>query len=447
MGLSSADERVQIIFFMKTSIFQIVLLGIFILFIIVGVAAFALYRGESAGDRMPSVTIWGTFPADVFNAHVTLINQKLREPIVVQYVQKTVDQFSPDFIAALARGGGPDGILIPADMILPHSDKISAIPFSALSQRTFQDLYIQEGDIYVTSAGIMGIPFTIDPLIMYWNRDMFDAAGIAAYPRFWDEFTELNRKLTVKDQNGNVRRSALAMGDFTNVANARELLGSLLFQVGNPVTYRNAEGTVMSALQAPLTANPETALGFFTQAVDPSHQDYSWNRGMPNSKSAFLSGMLATYFGFASEIADIRTKNPNLNFDAALLPQVRKGGVKATYGRMYGLSIVRASTVPNAVYQIAWILTAPEHLEELSRSIYIPPVRRDLIALGSSDQYLSLFNEAALVSRTWLDADPLKSRQLFGTLVSWITTGQKRIDQAVRDASEQYDIILEQAVR
>src|SRR3989344_8435059 len=132
-------------------------------------------------------------------------------------------------------------------MILPHSDKISAIPFSALSQRTFQDLYIQEGDIYVTSAGIMGIPFTIDPLIMYWNRDMFDAAGIAAYPRFWDEFTELNRKLTVKDQNGNVRRSALAMGDFTNVANARELLGSLLFQVGNPVTYRNAEGTVMSA--------------------------------------------------------------------------------------------------------------------------------------------------------------------------------------------------------
>ncbi len=428
--------------------FQIIVLGIFVLFIVVGVAAFALFKSSSTSNALPAVTVWGTFPANVFDQYVSNINNGLSTTISVTYKYIDPSAFSQQFVAALARGTGPDAILIPADMLLPHEDKLALIPYSALSQRSFMDTYIQEGQIYLTGTGILALPFTVDPLIMYWNRDTFNAAGLATYPRTWDEFTSsggLVSKLTVKDANGNIRKSAVALGDFSTVDNAREILGSLLMQTGNPVTAYSAQGALQTTIRTSAAVDPSPAIQFFSQFVDPTSPAYSWNRGMQDSKTSFLSGMLATYFGFASEISDIRTKNPNINFDAAPLPQLRSGGIKAEYGRMYGLSIVRSTPNANGVYQILSILSQPAFLSSLSQSLYLPPVRNDLIAAGSKDPYISIFDQAALVSRTWLDADPSKSAQVMGNMIQSITSGQESIFQAVTDASAQYDVLLQQA--
>ena len=412
-----------------------------------GVAAFALFKGNSGTVALPALTVWGTFPADIFNDYVAKVNNGLSQQMVVKYVQESASGFSQDFIAALARGTGPDAILIPADMLLPHEDKLALIPFSAFPQRTFIDSYIDEAGMYLVPNGIMAVPFTVDPLIMYWNRDMFNAAGVAAYPRYWDEFTSLNQKLTAKDQNGNIRKSAIAMGEFSNMDNARELFGTLLMQLGNPVTVMNSDGTAVSTIKNAAAADPSPALQFFSQFVDPSNANYSWNKGLADSKSAFLSGTLATYFGFASEIADIRAKNPNLNFDAALLPQLRTGGVKATYGRMYGFSIVRASPNPNAVFQVVSALTQPQNLSMLSQTMYLPPVRRDIISQGSTDPYISIFDQAALVSKAWPDVSALESQQIFGDMVQSFTSGQKTLYQAIQDAGDQYDVVLKQGMQ
>lgn len=430
---------------MKITKFQIIVLIIFAICIVAGVATFALYKGNTSSTTIPAVTFWGTFPADIFNNYVAKVNATLTEPITVTYVQKSAATFNQEFVAALARGQGPDGILIPADMILPNYDKLSAIPFTALPQRTFIDNYIEEGTVYLNASGIIAVPFTVDPLVMYWNRDIFNAAGLATYPVYWDEFTGLNTTLTTKDQNGNIRRSAVAMGDFSNVSNARELLASLIMQIGNPITRTDSEGYIQSTLKPSASADPTAAITYFTQFVNPSDKNYSWNRGMPQSKSAFLSGMLATYFGFASELNDIRTKNPNLNFDVAPLPQVRTGGIKASYAKMNAFSIVRTSPNPNAVFQVIMVLSNPTTLSELNTSLYLPTVRRDVIAQGSNDPYISIFDKAALISRTWLDADPSRSRDVLGRMVEAVTSGSKTTYQALQDAGDEYDSILRQA--
>ncbi|OHA16613.1 MAG: hypothetical protein A3C79_01665 [Candidatus Taylorbacteria bacterium RIFCSPHIGHO2_02_FULL_45_28] len=432
---------------MKITKFQIITIAIFLIFLVGGVAAFALYKGSSSSTTIPPVTFWGTFSADTFNSYVAKVNTNLSQPIVVNYVQKNSATFSQEFIAALARGTGPDGILIPADMLLPHYDKLVAIPFSALSQRTFMDNFIEEGVIYLNSNGLIAIPFTVDPLVMYWNRDIFNAAGLATYPKFWDEFTSLNAKLTSKDQNGNIRKSAIALGDFTNVGNAREILASLIMQAGNPITRTDNDGFIQSTLKPSFSPDPTPAVTFFIKFVDPASPNYSWNRGMPASKSAFLSGSLATYFGFSSELKDIRAKNANINFDVAPLPQLRSGGTKATYAKMNGFSIVRTSPYADAVFQVISILTDPANISELNLTLYLPTVRRDVIAQGSSDPYISVFNETALISKTWLDADPQKSRDLFGTMIQDITSGSKSSYQAIQSAGEQYDILLREALQ
>jgi ABC-type glycerol-3-phosphate transport system substrate-binding protein len=426
----------------KLNKFQLIVLAAFVIFIIAGVASFAFYRGSSSDSSLPTITVWGTFPSDVFDTYVSTVSNSLASPITVTYVQKSANQFSQDFISALARGNGPDAILIPAEFILSHEDKLALIPYSSLSQRDFMDTYISEANIYLNKSGVIGFPFALDPLVMYWNRDMFNAAGVATYPKYWDEFNNLIKVLTAKDQNGNIRKSAIAMGQFSNIYNAREILGTLLMQSGNSVTTQLSDGSVKSNLDIASTVSPEAAIRYFIQFVDPSNANYSWNRSLPDSKSAFLSGTLATYFGFASELSDIRAKNPNLNFDVSLLPRPRSGGSGTTYGRMYGFSLVRSSSKLDATYQIISILSSAEFLSGLSNSMYLPNVRRDVIGGTQDDPYIALFNKAALVANTWLDVDANTSSKIFGDMIEFITSGQKNIGDAVQDAGDQHDVAL-----
>lgn len=426
--------------------FQIIILAIFVVCLGIGVAVFATYRGSgSSSTQLPAITIWGTFPADIFNQYVSEINQSLAQPLKITYISKSQSSFPTDFIAALARGKGPDAILIPVDMLLPHLDKITSIPYTALPQRTFMDTYIEEGQMYLTTNGVRAIPFIVDPLVMYWNKDMFGTAGIATYPRLWSEFKDLNKQLLVKDENGNIRRTAIAMGDFTNVQNSRELLGTLFMQMGNPITAPGLNGSMGSAIKDSVSSNPVGAINFFTQFVDPNNENYSWNRGMPDSKTSFLGGTLATYFGFASELKTLRSKNQNLNFDVAPIPQLKTNGIKTTYGRMYGLSIVNQSPNQNAAYQIFAILTDATNLTRLSEMTYLSSVNVNVIAQGSSDPYITIFNKAALTAKAWFDVDQSQSYRIFGDMINNVTSGAESASDALNLANDQYDVVLKQA--
>lgn len=78
---------------MKLSKFQLIFFGLFFIFIIMGVVAFATYKSSSSSKSLPAITIWGTFPKDKFDQYVAKTNQSLTMPISVQYVEKNADNF------------------------------------------------------------------------------------------------------------------------------------------------------------------------------------------------------------------------------------------------------------------------------------------------------------------------------------------------------------------
>ena len=431
---------------MKTSKFQIIVISIFVICIIAGVAAFATYKNSNSNATLPAITVWGTFPSTAFDQFVSTVNNSSATQMTVKYTQKDQSSFLNDFVAALARGSGPDVVLIPADMLLPAEDKLLPIPYTAYPQASFMSAFVDEGRIYLGTSGLMGVPFSIDPLVMYWNRDMFNAAGIAVPPKHWSDLSALVPKLTVKDANGTISRSTTALGDFSNVDNAREILATLFMQLGNPITSQSATGGVTTQIRLGAKADPTPALNFFTSFVDPTDPNYSWNHSWPDSKTAFLSGNVAVYFGFASELNGLRAKNPNLNFDVSAMPQATSGGVTADYGKLYGFSIVKASPNSAAAFTVISTLTSAASLSALSTATYLPSVRRDVIAAGSDDPYLSLFDQEALIGRTWLDASPDQSNQIFGNIVGALTSGQKSVAAALQDGENQYNVALQQAV-
>jgi ABC-type glycerol-3-phosphate transport system substrate-binding protein len=429
--------------------FQIILIGVFVVFIVTGVALFATFKNKDAGTALPPITIWGTFPSTMISGLVSKLNETRTTTLVVNYVEKSEDAFDTDFIEALARGEGPDAILIPQEHIVRHEDKLLPIPNTIITERDFKNTYIPQAELYLSpNREVLALPFTVDPLVMYWNRDIFTNAGIAKPPVFWDEFTNLTKKIDLKDVNSNIRRSAIAMGEFNNINNAREILGALLLQSGNPVTARGDASSgerVVSTIgdgQFAGSKSSTPAVTFYTQFANPRDPLYSWNRGLPMSKSWFLSGSLATYFGFASELFDLRSKNPNIDYDVAELPQPRTGSYRATYGSMYGFSIVRTAKNPTAVYTILSALTAPDALTLLNKLSNLPPVRRDMIAAGSTDPYQAIFLDSALISRGWLDTNAEKTSKIFETMVESITSGRAEVYAAIQTAHEALELSL-----
>jgi ABC-type glycerol-3-phosphate transport system substrate-binding protein len=430
--------------------FQVTITALFIIFIIAGVTLFATYKGSSNTTETASINIWGTFPSSVFDEYISKINSTRSSQLKIDYTEISESSFDKTFIEALARGRGPDAILVNQDSLYRHSDKVIPIPFDTLPQRNFQDTFIQQSELYLTQTGVLALPFVVDPIVMYWNRDSFTNAGVSTYPKFWDEFTKLNVDLTQKDVNSNIRKSAIALGEFSNVLHAREILGTLFLQSGNSITFKttNTDDTGITLSSALGSRNfdgiktSQPALDFFTQFSNPSGANYSWNRSLPSSRSSFLSGNLATYFGFASEVRDLREKNPNLNFDVAPMPQARGGKNRATYGAMYGLSIVRSAVDPLGTFTTLSTLVAPDALAEMVTASYLPPVRRDMIGRGSLDLYLSIFYDSALISRGWLDTDKMSSNNIFRSIVESVTSGKKDSRQALQDGSDEYDILL-----
>lgn len=427
---------------MKTSKFQIIFISIFVIFIVIGVVLFATYKGNTDQTELPPVVVWGTFPESIFNSYIQQINNTRSSPLVVNYVKKTENNFDKDFIETLAKGQGPDVILIPQDMILRHSDKVVPIPYSLLSERSFRDTYIEQGESYLTPGGVSGLPFVVDPIVMYWNRDLFTNAGIASYPKTWEDFQGVIEKLNIKDVNSNIRRSAIAMGDFTNITNAREILSTLFFQSGNPITKYTNNGVQSTLYTGDGQSRSNQALLFFIQFVNPQSKYYSWNRSLSQSRTMFLSGNLASYFGYSSEISDIRNKNPNLNFDVAPFPQIKDTKNRVTYGRMYGFSIVRSTKNQIGSYNTISELIQPENLVNLVNMTYLPPVRRDLISAGSKDPYLTIFYDSALISKGWLDPSRNETTRILSNMVDSVTSGRVSSLDGIREASDSIDLLI-----
>jgi len=424
--------------------FKLVLIGIFVFFIVVGILAFSTYRSSNTGNTTVEIKVWGTIDKTIFDKYIDTYKKSSNNQFSLSYIYKSLDTIDNELVEAIATNNAPDAILIPHTLEKRYLDKVYMI--TSIPTRTFKDTFIQEAnDLYVQSDGIFALPFFVDPLVMYWNEDMFASAGIAMPPSQWTEFPLLTKTFSVSDSNANITKSLTSFGEFQNVNNAKAILSALILQAGSPiVSYSN--GSFSSGLDYQSSTNvtvpTESALQFFTDYSNPKKAVYSWNRSLPSSKMSFLSGDLAIYFGFASEYSDLKTKNPNLNFDVTMIPQVVDSQTKKTYGELYGFSFLKSSQNVTAAFNLISTLTGADSISQLVQVMDIAPARKDLISTGSADFAKSVFYNSALISKGWIDPDSNKTNQIFKDMVENVTTGKMSVKDSVSKANLEIENIL-----
>ncbi len=420
-----------------------VILGVFVFLAAAGVFVFATF--SNFGDKsFNKVIIWGTIQNNTMNSYISELKRENSGLKDVEYVEKDKRMYVEEIVEALAAGTGPDLFMLPHESLLRQQDKIVLIPYDAYSEREFKDTFIEEGELFLSDEGIYALPFLVDPLIMYWNRDLFAKEGLSSPPRFWDELFTLSETLTKRDQAGNIVQSTVAFGEYRNVTNAKEILTALLMQSGTPITSRDGDKVLSRLTEKFDFVTPPTvaALRFYTEFSNPVKSVYSWNRGLQSSRQEFLAGDLAIYFGFASELQDIRELNPNLNFDIAEFPQSRDALKKLTYGKMTGLAISKQSLNKQGALQTAIALTGASGLSLFTESTNLPPVRRDLLRSIPSDSYNGLTYVSAVFSNAWLDPNVKETDLLFKEMVESVTSGKENLSSAVGIADKEMENLL-----
>jgi len=429
----------------NTKLFQYVVIGAFVFFIIVGAILFSTYRSSGTNTVSVRITMWGTLPADSFSTFFSRYFSNADLKYTVNYVERNPLTFDKDLVEALASGTGPDAIILPEDLIVRYRNKIYNIPFTVLPELTFKQTFIQEGELYLNSTGALALPFSVDPLVMYWNRDIFNNVSVTKPPANWADIAGLAVKMTKKDPAQNIISSTVALGEFRNVTDAKAILSTLFMQTGNPIISLNLEDdSLASTLSNSGTQSSPTslALQFYTNFSNPTRPEYSWNRSLSNSIDAFANGDLAIYFGFASEFTAIKNKNPNLNFDVALLPQTLNAKVNSTFGKMLGFAIMRNSPDLAGAYAVISALTSAEAFPFWDPVFNIPSARRDILGTTNSNAYKTVFNKSAIISRGWLDPDKTQTNNIFQEMVESYTTGRDTLEGAINTASDRLDSLL-----
>ena len=393
---------------------------------------------DREADRAVVLNMW-SFQKENESFHEIIVKYREEKPNVsINYQQKNLENFESDFLNVLARGGKdiPDIIVFPSDYLKSHGDKLSPAPSLLITEREVSQQYIDAANNFLTpKKEVLGLPLYAEPLLLYWNKDLFSQNFITLPPATWDEFLADAQKITKKDNFGNILISGAALGRAINIKNSALILTTLMLQSGEKIIDENGEVVLGSPIQIGNTAvrPAESALRFVSDLANAGKSAQSWSGTLPEAKDFFIAGKLAMYLGTPQEFNEIKERNPHLNFAVSALPQL-KNTSPITSGVLYALSSPKASAKQQQAWGFIIFLTGSENSSEYGKFINNVSLRRDVLPAYQADSIKSVFAKSVLNLRLWPDSNPKETAKIFERLIENVSSGKITIREALDKA-------------
>lgn len=356
--------------------------------------------------------------------------------ISVTYKRFTDATYENTLVNRLAAGTGPDVFLLKNLWLGKERDKIAVLPAasSPLSPAQFRATYVDGASALVADdGGIVAVPLSMDSLALFYNKDTFDAAGIAQPPTGWDEFVKVSRSLTQVAGNGDIIKSGAALGTARNIPYAIELASALMLQQGDAIVSKDKHVDFQHG------ALP--AMQFYASFGNRGNQNFSWTTRMADALDAFAQGDAAMAFGTSRDLSRIMVKNPHINFGVAPLPQFA-GSVARTFGIYTFPAVSRMSSHPSEAWQFALFMTSREGAALYLSATGRPPARRDLIATAQQAGATGVFAKQALIARDWPMPDESVVRRIWGEAIDAMASGTYSPAAGLSRINEQMQLLL-----
>ncbi len=430
---------------MKIRPFELGLIIVFLFLIVGTLVLLKTYRASDSKEvQIGRVEIWGTLPSE---GVATLLQEKEAadesfKDVVYRYYEPA--SFSNEFVNALAEGRGPDALLISSEQLVELRSKLLPISYETFPRRDIQNQYVDGAQIFSLSDGLYAYPIMLDPLVLYWNKDMLAQANMLEAPRTWEALVnEYVPLFTKRAADRTIEKSAVALGEYGNVQNAFSIISTLLLQAGTSGVVETDNDQYVIRLNESPDAQIEpfrVTVDFYTRFNRADNTLYSWNRSFSSDRDRFSSGDLALYFGKGSEAKELSRINPNLSFDIAEIPQGATATVRRTYANFYGLAVVRSSdNLPGTALVVREIGSAINQ-EKLAQVYNMVPASRALVARGSNDIFGRITYKSAAIAYGWLSPKRSASDEILSTAMRDVAENRSDTASAVVDALQRFEM-------
>lgn len=273
----------------------------------------------------------------------------------------------------------------PPDLITELESRIPAYAAQGLLENLDQYMTSSEDltkDDIITSAleinsyegSLYGIPFRHDGTGIYYNKTMFENAGLDPenFPTTWNELMQASTKLTIDTNNDGTPDQYATTWPFGNQSNAVTRYILQLYSHG---------GDILSADEKVCTLDTPEAVEAMKSLVDT----LTTNKiASPSSmeidntllRELFINQKIAWYISGAFDIDTIRQEAPDLDLGTAVLPGVDGMGTTTVNG--FSMIIPSGAANKDAAWKLADYIARTENMSQLTNTF---PARKSALTL------------------------------------------------------------------
>jgi ABC-type glycerol-3-phosphate transport system substrate-binding protein len=381
-----------------------------------------------------SLTVWGLDRPDAIDPAIQ--NFKTIYPgVTVTYRGfQSADEYSRTLLDALAAGRGPDIFAIENHSTLQEASRLYPAPPSVFSIASLRALFprVVEQD-FAPQGSLYALPLSIDTLALFYNRALFDKAGVALPPATWEEFQGIVPKLTATDGKGNITQAAAALGgSLKSVPEAADLLSLLMLQTGTTMVSSDLTEAAFASDQG------AQALRFYAQFANPKSSVYTWSDALPVAQDFFAAGDLAMIFKYSSFAGELAAKSAFLDYRTAPTPQPAAAKTYVSYPHYWGYGVARQSGARDLAWTfIVNLTTNPTVARQYDAFTRRPPALLALKSAFENDPELGVFANQMLTARSWAEPDPDAVATIFSSAIARAVGTPDRIPDILRDTEGQ----------
>ncbi len=398
---------------------------------------------------------WGVWDEPAFLTPLISAFQALHPNIKIKYSRFRFNEYEQKLLEAWAADRGPDLYSLPASWLGKYQNFITPQP--ATVQLAFEQVTKTLGqeerstvvrgvpifspadiknkfvdqvyDDVVRDGKIYGLPYSLDSLVLIYNRDLLDKAGIATPPANWDEVAEATSKISQIDLNNNPVQSGIALGTADNINNAVDIVSLLMLQNGTLMTDKAGRAAFDKKADGGDNYYPGlSALNFYTDFADPLKQVYSWNDKQQNSLDAFVAGKLGLTLGYTYQLREIKGRAPKINLGVAPLPQIKNSAKQINYTNYWAETVSHKTNNLEAAWGFLNFAAGQDQVVKYLAIAKKPSALRALINAQKDDPEIGVFAEQTLTAQNWYQgADQLKMEGIIKDLIKNFATAPDQL--------------------
>jgi multiple sugar transport system substrate-binding protein len=412
---------------------------------------FMLINGGSKkpGKAVPvTLNVWGVFESTENLQPIFEAYEKANQNVTIQYSLKNIDTYEADLLNALAAGTGPDVLLIHNDWLTKYKDKLTPVNENDWAVKDYKQAFVDvAASDFISENKIYAVPFSVDSLALYYNKDILGSAGIATPPKTWQELQQDVQKISKSNNDGYFERSGVAMGTTSNINRAADIVYLLMLQNQTVPYLSDFSRTTLDQSVSDASGNAHypaaEATDYYTSFSNPSSDSYTWNTKSNYSLDAFSNGNLAFMYGYSYARATIMQKSPNLNFDVVPVPQPNLNQNLVNYANYWGYAVSKQSKSPEWAWDFLKFATSKDVLKPFLQATKEPASRKDLVQEQVNDLDIGVFASSNLTAKSFYKSDPDKTDKIILNMIDDVVLRGKDITDAISSATDQINFLLQ----